>query len=144
MEWQVSREFDEDELAGVMELDPAWQKAQHWNSVAANESGITNLARVATLSESGNTVIARTTLSSESRTRRLMNFGYSDKARVYVNGKLVYAGDNTYRTRDYRYLGTIGLFDSVVLPLEPGENEIWIAVTEAFGGWGVLAEIASD
>jgi hypothetical protein len=44
-------------------------------------------------------------------------------------------------TRDYRYLGSIGLFDSVVLPLEAGENEIWIAVSEAFGGWGVMARI---
>ena len=34
----------------------------------------------------------------------------------------------------------IGLFDSVVLPLRAGENEILIAVTEAFGGWGVMAE----
>jgi hypothetical protein len=70
-----------------------------------------------------------------------LNFGYSDTAKVFVNGKLIYAGNNTYQSRDYRYLGTIGLFDSVVLPLHSGENEILIAVTEAFGGWGVMAEL---
>lgn len=53
----------------------------------------------------------------------------------------MYAGDNTYQSRDYRYLGTIGLFDTVVLPLVAGANEIVIAVTEAFGGWGVMAEL---
>ena len=39
------------------------------------------------------------------------------------------------------YLGTIGLFDSVALSLNAGENEIWIAVSEAFGGWGIMATI---
>lgn len=53
----------------------------------------------------------------------------------------MYAVDNTYQSRDYRYLGTIGLFDTVVLPLVAGANEIVIAVTEAFGGWGVMAEL---
>jgi len=38
--------------------------------------------------------------------------------------------------------GSIGLFDAVVLPLEAGENEVLIAVSEAFGGWGVMAEFA--
>ena len=79
-------------------------------------------------------------LVSESR---ILKIGYSDSARVFVNGELRYAGDNTYQSRDYRYLGTIGLFDSVVLPLSAGENEILIAVTEAFGGWGVMTEFES-
>jgi len=39
-------------------------------------------------------------------------------------------------------VGTIGLFDSVALPLKTGENELCIAVTEAFGGWGVQAQFA--
>ena len=67
--------------------------------------------------------------------------GYSDKAAVYLNGKLIYKGDNSYRSRDYRYLGTIGLFDTVALPLKEGENDLCIAVTEAFGGWGVMARL---
>ena len=28
-----------------------------------------------------------------------------------------------------------------MLPLAAGDNELWIAVSEAFGGWGVMAEI---
>ena len=41
---------------------------------------------------------------------------------------------------DYRYLGTIGLFDTVYLPLHPDVNEIWFALGEAFGGWGIMAQ----
>ena len=72
-----------------------------------------------------------------------LKLGYSDAAAVFVNGTLIYKGDNTYMSRDYRYLGTIGLFDSVALPLEKGDNEIWIAVTEAFGGWGIMGQLAN-
>ena len=44
-------------------------------------------------------------------------------------------------SRDYRYLGTIGYFDEVFLPLEPGKNELWFAVGENFGGWGLEARL---
>jgi hypothetical protein len=33
------------------------------------------------------------------------------------------------------------MFDSVVLPLKKGDNELWIAVTEAFGGWGIMGQL---
>ena len=59
--------------------------------------------------------------------------------RLFLNGRLLYTGNNGYRTRDYRYLGTIGYFDAVTLPLEKGSNELWFAVSESFGGWGVQA-----
>jgi len=68
-------------------------------------------------------------------------FGYSDPVRAYFNDRLVYSGDNGYQTRDYRYLGTIGLFDEVWLPLERGDNELWFAVSEDFGGWGIVCRL---
>ena len=72
---------------------------------------------------------------------RQLNFGYSDAAAVFVNGSLVYRGDNTYQSRDYRYLGTIGLFDSVAVPLKTGENELLRVVTEAGGGGGIVGQL---
>ena len=36
--------------------------------------------------------------------------------------------------------GTIGLFDKIYLPLREGDNEVWFAVSERFGGWGIQAE----
>jgi hypothetical protein len=52
---------------------------------------------------------------------------------------LIYGGSDVYTSRDYRFLGTIGLFDELYLPLKKGDNELWFAVTENFGGWGVKA-----
>ena len=37
-----------------------------------------------------------------------------------------------------------GLFDEVVLPLDRGENELWLAVSEDFGGWGVTLQLPED
>ena len=58
-----------------------------------------------------------------------------------MNGRLVYGGSNQYLTRDYRYLGTIGLFDDLYVSLSPGPNEVWFAVSESFGGWGILGVV---
>jgi hypothetical protein len=68
-----------------------------------------------------------------------MDFGFSDRAVVDLNGRALYRGDDTYRSRDYRFLGSIGYWDSLYLPLEAGENELVAAVSEHFGGWGVRA-----
>lgn len=57
------------------------------------------------------------------------------------NGTLIYRGNNGYQSRDYRYLGTIGLFDTLALKLKGGDNELWIAVSEDFGGWGIMGRI---
>jgi glyoxylase-like metal-dependent hydrolase (beta-lactamase superfamily II) len=141
--WSVSDTFDREELQGVMSLSNEIRNSLLWSRADAEPSGITNLASVPMQAASKNTRFARLILSSERSQSKLLKIGFSDSARVFVNGELRYAGDNTYQSRDYRYLGTIGLFDSVVLPLHAGENEILIAVTEAFGGWGVMAELES-
>ena len=113
-----------------------------WADFRAEDSGILNLANAITDDTSSNTMVARFVVESDGERTKELDFGYSDSAAVYLNGTLVYKGDNTYQSRDYRYLGTIGLFDTVVLPLKAGRNDIRIAVTEQFGGWGVMAEFA--
>ena len=37
------------------------------------------------------------------------------------------------------FLGSIGWFDTLYLPLVQGPNEFVVAVSESFGGWGVQA-----
>ena len=140
--WLVSDTFDSSILEGVVQLGDIHTADRSWTELQAEPSGITNLAAAAALRQGSNTVFARIVLEADSPSKKFLTFGYSDAAAVYVNGTLVYAGDNTYMSRDYRYLGTMGLFDSVVLPLQAGDNEVWIAVSEAFGGWGVMGKVS--
>jgi glyoxylase-like metal-dependent hydrolase (beta-lactamase superfamily II) len=144
MRWEVSDAFDRKEIADVHQLAAEGMSERTWTPLAAEPDGITNLAQVAQIGEGRDTVFVRHMLTAEESATKLMSFGYSDDVSVFVNGRLVYSGSNLYRSRDYRYLGTIGLFDSVVLPLERGDNEICIAVSEAFGGWGIMARIKPD
>ena len=139
--WQVSDAFDGAMLSGVTKLTAAQKDNRSWSQLDAEKSGITNLARVQGIGEGIDTVFARVVVASDGPAVKELALGYSDVAAVFVNDTLVYKGSNTYQSRDYRYLGTIGLFDRVALPLQEGENEIWIAVSEAFGGWGVMATI---
>jgi len=138
----VSDIFDGNVLEGVTQLSGVQTEGRTWTSLAAEESGITNLAKVQGLEQGKDTVFARVVLSAGEHATKKLTFGYSDAASVYLNGTLIYSGDNMYQSRDYRYLGTIGLFDSIVLPLNVGDNELWIAVSESFGGWGVQACIS--
>lgn len=139
--WEVSSPFAEAALEGVITLADEHLEGLSWQTLAVEDRGYANLARVSEFGEGSDTVFARLRISAEEDAVRTLRFGYSDRVKVYLNGELVYAGDNGYRSRDYRYLGTIGLFDEIPLRLEAGENEVLLAVSESFGGWGVMAQI---
>jgi len=140
-EWLVSNSFHADELTGKAMLHPEYAEGMTWNSLQVEEQGAINIARLTPRTRQANTVYVKTTIESDSATVRDLTFGYSDRVRLFVNGELVYRGNNSWRSRDVRYLGTIGLFDVVPLSLKPGKNEIVMAVTEGFGGWGAMAAI---
>ena len=113
--------------------------ARRWTYLEAEPSGLANLARIHPLGVTLNTVFARTTLVTHSAGIRALDIGFSDRAVVYLNGRPLFAGRDDYRSRDYRFLGSIGYWDTVFLPLAQGDNELVVAVSESFGGWGVQA-----
>ena len=136
--YNVSAAFSETLVADVSSL-PRDKLPENWSSVSVGNNGIANLARVTGLAKDANTVFARITIHSDSDQLKKLHFGYSDRVRVFMGDKALYAGNNGYRTRDYRYLGTVGLFDQLYLPLKTGSNELYFAVSESFGGWGIMA-----
>jgi hypothetical protein len=71
-----------------------------------------------------------------------MELGFSDRAVVYLNGRALFRGSDTYRSRDYRFLGSIGWFDTVFLDLREGDNELVVAVSETLGGWGIQGRLS--
>lgn len=133
-DWEVSEELSWDEVSGVDRLDPDWMAKLEWTPLAVERNGIANLARVADRAE-GSTVLARVTLPPEHA--RELRFGFSDEARAYVDGRLVFEGDDTYRSRDYRFLGTVGLYDTLFTEPDGKPVTFVFAVREAFGGWAL-------
>ncbi len=137
MRWRVSSPFDEATLGAT--LPDGHAEGLTWQTLEAEPTGIANLARLHGTAEGADTLFARLIVQSGHAQVKKLSFGYSDRVKAYLNGRLIYGGDNTYRSRDFRYLGTIGLFDALYLPLEAGDNELMLAVSESFGGWGVIA-----
>jgi len=66
------------------------------------------------------------------------SLGYSDDVTVFLNGKPWFSGISGYKSRDPSFVGAVGLYDTVYLPLQKGLNEIFLIVTESFGGWGFM------
>lgn len=144
MSWEVSSAFDSAALARLVDIDPHQYAGLSWRTLESEPNGVANLARLHGVRAGADTVFARTTLRSEGQATKSVRFGYSDRVRVYFNGRLLYAGDRTAFSRDYRYLGTIGPYYRLYLPLESGDNELLFAVTEGFGGWGIMASVEED
>jgi len=138
-EWSISAAFPAGRLDSITSLQEKDVPQSGWEPLEIEPGGFINISSIRSLEPQGdNTVFARIVVEAKDEALQPLEFGYSDRVRVYCNGRLLYQGDNTYRSRDYRYLGTIGLFDRVYLPLRKGPNTVLIAVSEAFGGWGLV------
>jgi hypothetical protein len=155
-DWELSESFD------ASERDPAtYPDSKHWKweKVQAENPGMVVIQRYrrdpnilppaaghrGTERVPGSKVVfARTTVHAGRDELRRMNIGYSDWVVVYLNHKPVYAGSNTIGAREPDFLGLLNPDnDAVYLPLKKGDNELMLAVTEFFGGWGFLCKLAT-
>jgi hypothetical protein len=139
--WRVSTTFAEARLDSIRDLDRALVETLRWDTLGTAVLGIADIAKLRTRTAAANTAIAAVTLRSAGATRARVRLGFSDRAVVYLNGRPIYRGAAAWRSRDYKFLGTIGLHDELILPLVRGDNELWIAVSEDFGGWGVTMQL---
>jgi hypothetical protein len=135
---QLNRNFFEEKLR----LSPEIKSKLKWTTQSTESSGTINLAKFTQLNDTGYAMVARVVIRSEEDQVKGIAFGFSDFVTVYLNDQAIYIGADNYRSRDYRYLGTIGFFDMLMLPLKKGDNELWFVVSEDFGGWGLKAKMA--
>jgi hypothetical protein len=140
--WRVSTAFAESLLTGVADLAAVPGRGPAtWRTLDVEERGIANLARLSGNGGGRNTVVAAVTITSDRERTVPVRFGFSDRVRVYLNGRMLYAGNDGFGTHDPDFLGIVGLFDELALPLKRGPNELWFAVSETFGGWAITADL---
>lgn len=143
-EWEISDVFDEALLNDPTKIGSVISGRKWGKRIQVEENNAANISWAATRSQDGgNTVFARIVIRSDSDQTKLFHFGYSDRVIAILNQKAIYKGTNQFRTRDYRYLGTVGLFDAIYLDLKKGRNTLLLAVSENFGGWGVTGKFES-
>jgi hypothetical protein len=141
--WAVSEAIPGDG-APVLVLDREALDALNWDVLPTDPVGRINIAEYRAFPPQARQgrVFARVLLHSDAPRTVKLNFGFSDRGSVFLNGELRFTGNNTYRSRSLRYLGAMTLDnDALYLPLLEGENELVVAVTEAFGGWGLVAKL---
>jgi sugar lactone lactonase YvrE len=110
-----------------------------WRKAVCEPSGLVDVSRVQPRTMRGyETILARTTIDAAAAGTKKFDIGYSDIVSVFINGTLVYTANSTYQLRDPSFLGVVGPFDALYLPLRKGRNELLLYVTEVMGGWGFL------
>lgn len=143
-EWQVSDAVPESILVGVTQLDTGLLDGLKWHSLAIESNGIANLARLQTSRTGKNTAFIRLRLQADAPTVQALEFGFSDRVRVFVNGTLTFSASDMWQSRDYRFLGTVGLHDTVHCSLKRGRNEVILAISDSFGGWAVSGALVPE
>jgi len=144
LDWEISQPFkrrllDFDRYPDLKALGVA-----QWTKVSAQPNGILDIARTyGRLGIEPDGILARTVIQSDKEGPKKFWFGYSDEASIFLNGRLVFYGNSAYRYRDTSFLGIIGLYDAVSLPLKKGPNEVLFIIGEASGGWGLILQDAT-
>ena len=84
------------------------------------------------------------TIHSDRAQIRRLSLNYSEAVGVYLDGALVYVGDNRYEARAKGQLGVVGREgETVPLRLHAGDNEVVLAVADKAFGWGFRARLDS-
>jgi sugar lactone lactonase YvrE len=144
-DWEISRPFKAEQAN--RDRYPRFYTifGANWQKVAPEASGLVDIARYAQRTAGGaDLVLARTKVRSDRRQNVTFSFGYSDEVDLFLNGRKVFAGNSSYQYRDPSFLGIVGFHDAVNLALEKGLNEIFMMVTETFGGWGIMGKLDGE
>jgi len=138
-EWELSQPYPLSVVDIEAYPDQRMLTGVTWRKAVCEPSGLVDVSRVQPRTMRGyETILARTTIDAAAAETRRFDIGYSDIVSVFLNGTLVYSANSTYQLRDPSFLGVVGPFDALYLPLRKGKNELLLCVTEIMGGWGFL------
>lgn len=137
--WRVAAPFDAGDPPWD-ELPPRLGEAPGWRVLDTEPNGILLIQRHLRRTPGRQTTAARLTLVSDGARTVPMDLGYSDAVTVFLDGRPIFTADDGYSFDAPRRDGLIGLDQArLYLPLEAGETELVVLVTDTFGGWGLMA-----
>jgi len=83
--------------------------------------------------------VASTTVVADTNEVRQFFFDYSDKIFVYLNGTLIFSGNNAFRSKGVQYQGHIDInANSLYLDLKKGKNTLQCVIIDKANGWGII------
>ena len=114
-----------------------------WQKIKTEENHLMNLNRHFTFSKSKNTVLAKVIINSKKPQKKKLYVGFSDKIRIYLNTESIFTGDNSFHESDkFEDRGyVLDKHQTIELPLEKGENEVILEISEKKFGWGFITQL---
>ena len=118
--------------------------SQEWKAIGAERGGLINLSRVYGKPLPGqDRAVAwlKTTIASDKKQTKKIDIGWTRELWVWVNGKLAFAGKNLWEVEEERKFPDARCSlenSSFTLPLEAGDNEVAVAISNNFFGWGLM------
>lgn len=114
-----------------------------WRTVSAAPSGLLTLSGTVARPAPGRaTVLARLLIVAPRAGVYPLRLGFSDEVTVFVARRPLFAANAAYSHDQPRQDGVIHLDQATAyLPLETGPNEVILAVSDVFGGWGLMAQL---
>lgn len=116
-----------------------------WKPLRAGRRALVNLTKLYGATDEGQRKLAwvKKTISSDTDQKKRVDMGFSDEIWVFINGQPLHVDKNYYGSpgmKEPRGRCTIEN-TSFVLPLQKGENEVLIGVSNYFFGWGIIARV---
>jgi hypothetical protein len=122
-----------------------------WKTVATDEDGLLDISKYYAKqnaetyeSRSNDMVWLRQELAAGEPVTRRMNFDFSNRVWVFLNGQILYHGDHSFFLKGTLFNGSIEkqfISDAVYLPLKKGNNELLIGISAVANGWGIISKI---
>lgn len=138
-DWELSKPLKYIDIDPEALPEQQGMKDLKWQKIKSLPSGLVDVSRYyARLGQSPDIIWAKTIINSNKAQIKQYAFGYSDIISIFLNGKLLFTGNSAYTSRDANFQGILGLNDYISLTLEKGNNELIVALTESFGGWGFM------
>ena len=122
--------------------------SQEWKAISTERNGLVNLSREFGLpvhSPDQGLAWLKTTIVSDRKQTKRVDIGWTRQLWVFVNRNLVYSGKNLWDDVAERKApdGRCSLENgSFTLSLEPGDNEVAVALANNFYGWGLMLRLA--
>ena len=117
-----------------------------WQAIGTERNALINISRQygQPLKEQRAVVWLKTTIASDKAQTKKIDFGWTREVWVFLNGKLIYTGKNLFESDIDRKFpdGRCSLENATMsLPLEAGDNEIAVALSNNFFGWGLMLRL---
>lgn len=140
--WEITKAFS---YEGILPSFDAFSK-EKYTKVSTEASGLLPISKFIQKPSAGqfeqnkeNYVVATTTIQAEKEEIRLFSFDYSDKIIVYLNGEILFVGNNAFRHKGVQYMGHMNInTNTLYLPLRKGKNTIHCVIIDKANGWGLM------